>query len=105
MEPIFLRILAMIAFVGSQPEQALFQNGIEAVPKGQREYQQLIAVADSRNPVLAPAISLAACLIVGEEIPRIANRAVVLAHASPATIANVRTPLTPGRHWPDVWLG
>src|ERR1700690_3942769 len=104
-EPIFFRILAVISFITGEPEHALFQDGIAAVPKRGCKHEQLIAVANAGDAVLTPAISLAARLIVREKIPRIAIRAVVLAHGSPRTIADVRSPFTPVRHGADVGFG
>src|ERR1039458_4342090 len=104
-EPVLLRILAVISFIAGEPEHALFENGIAAVPECQSEYEQLIAVADPRNAVLAPAIGLAARLIVRQEIPGVSIRAIVLAYGSPGPVADVRSPLAPGWHALDIGFG
>src|ERR1700684_2688428 len=99
MEPILLYVLAVIPFIAREPKHALLQNRIAPIPKRQCEHEKLIPVIDSRDAVLAPAISLAARMIVRQKIPCIAVSAVILAHASPRAIANVRPPLAPRRHW------
>src|SRR5580658_5100019 len=98
MEPILLHIFAVIPLIRREPKHALFQNRIAAIPKRQRKHQQLIAVADSRDAIVAPAISLAASVIVWQKIPSIAVSAVILANSSPGAIANIRPPLLPRRH-------
>src|SRR6266700_2559277 len=55
-KPVFLDVLAMNAFVAGKTEHSLFQNWITPVPQRQREYEQLIAVADSGNAIFTPAI-------------------------------------------------
>ena len=104
-EPVFFRVLTVVAFIAGEPEHALFQKRIAAVPKGEGEHQQLIAIADSGNAVLTPAINSAARLIVGEGIPRIAIGAIVLTHAAPAPVADIGPPFAPGRLRADIGFG
>ncbi len=104
-EPVLLHILAVISFTAGEPEHALLQNGIAAVPKRQSEYQQLIAVADAGNAVLTPAVGFAACLIVRKKIPGVAIGAIVLAYRSPGPVADVGSPFAPVRHPADVGFG
>ena len=56
-EVVLLHVLAMIAFVCVEAEHALFENGIARVPKGQREAQILMAIADAGDAVLIPPVS------------------------------------------------
>jgi hypothetical protein len=85
----------VIPLAAGEPKHALFQNGVTSVPKRQCENKQLITIADPRNAVLTPAIGLAACLIMCEELPCVAIAAIVLADASPTPIADVRSPSAP----------
>src|SRR5262249_36350919 len=95
-EVVFLDVLAVIALTVGDAEQTLLQDGIDAVPERQGEAESLPIVGDSGQAVLAPVIRARARLIVGEVVPRVAARAVVLAHGSPLTLGEIRTPLLPG---------
>jgi hypothetical protein len=92
---VFLNVFAVVGFVVGQTEKPLFKDGIIAVPQRQREAQHAVTVRNSRQPVLAPAVGARARLVVGEIIPGVAVRAVVLAHGSPLPLAQVRTQLFP----------
>src|SRR5271157_4184661 len=52
-------------------------------------------VGKSHQPVLAPSIGAAACVIVREVFPRPPVGAVVLAHGTPLPFAQIRTPQLP----------
>src|SRR5208283_6143251 len=84
--------LAVIAFIARKPEDALLQDGILLVPQRQREADVLVAVADTGNAVLVPAVSLGSGVIVGKKFPCRAVSAVVFAHRSPGALADVRSP-------------
>jgi hypothetical protein len=71
-EILFLDILAVVALGGRQPEQALLEDGVLAVPEGRGEAEQLVAVADAGDAVLAPAVGLAAGQVVGQVGPGVA---------------------------------
>ena len=55
-EVVLLDVFAVVALAVGQPEQPLLQDRILAVPKRQREAEQLVVVGDSGQPVLAPAV-------------------------------------------------
>src|SRR5262249_23161175 len=95
-EVVFLDVLAVIAFAVGQPEQAFLEDGVLAVPQGQRKAEPLMLVGDAGQAVLAPAIGTRACLVVTEVIPGVAAIAVVLADGAPLSLAEVRPPLLPG---------
>ncbi len=103
-EPVFLGVLAVVAFVAREPEHALFEDGIASIPQGQGEDQKLVTIADAGNAVFTPAIGLAARHVVGEKFPGTTVGAVVLAHAAPGTFADVRSPLAPGRDRAGMFL-
>jgi hypothetical protein len=94
-EVILLQILAVIPLARDQPEWPLLEDRIPAVPQRQREAQHLKTVADSGQPVFAPAIRLAPRHVVREEVPRGAIGAVVLADGAPGSLAEIRSPAMP----------
>ena len=95
-EVVLLHVLAVVPLAVGEPEEPLLEDGILAVPQGQREAEALLVIGDAGDAVLAPAVGAGAGMIVGEEIPGIAVFAVVLAHRSPLPLAEVGPPLLPG---------
>src|SRR5689334_16752670 len=89
---ILFDILAVVALRPGQPKQALLQNGVLLVPKGQRETQQLPPVADAQQSILAPAVSPATGLVVWKIVPGRAACAIVLPHRAPLPVAQVWPP-------------
>src|SRR5262249_36133504 len=59
------------------------------------EAEQLPVVADARDSVLAGPVCPRARLVVREVPPGVAVEAVVLAHRSPLTVAQIRAELAP----------
>ena len=96
-EVILLDVLAVIAFAVGQAEGPLLQDRIAPVPKRQREAQHLMVVADAAQPIFAPTVGARAGLVVGEVVPGVAVVAVVLPDRSPLPLAEVWSPLLPGR--------
>ena len=94
-EVLLLDILAVVAFAGNESEIALLENRIAFIPEGHRPAEDLIAVTEPGDAILAPAIGLRSRQVVGEERPRIAILAVVLAHRGPRAVGEVGTPLVP----------
>src|SRR5205823_8226146 len=94
-EVALLDVLTMIAFGRHQAEVALLENRVALVPEGHRPAEDLIAVTEAGDAVLAPAISLRSGQIVRQKRPGVAVGAVVLTHRSPRAIREVRTPLGP----------
>src|SRR5262249_22125385 len=96
-EVVFLDVLAVIALAVGETEQSLFEDGIVAVPQGEREAELLLIVGYAGQTVLAPAVGAGAGLIVAEVVPGVAAFAVVLADGSPLAFAEIGSPLFPGR--------
>src|SRR5260370_1867761 len=94
-EVVFLDILAVVAFAVGQAEQPLLQNGVLAIPEGQRETESLMIVGNAGDTVLAPAIGARAGLVVAEIVPGVASLAVVLANRAPLAFAQIRPPFLP----------
>jgi len=94
-EVILLHVFPVVAFVSCEPKEALLQDGIAAIPQGQREADALVPVADAADAVFAPAVGARARLVVREILPRRAPLAVILAHGSPFALAEVGSPALP----------
>src|SRR5262249_3254312 len=94
-EVMLLDVFSVVAFVIRQAEQPLFQDRILAVPEGDTEAQVLVAIAETTERILAPAIRPAARVIVGDISPGAAVSGVVFTHGSPGAIADVGAPPLP----------
>ena len=94
-EVIFLDVLAVIALRRRQAEEAFLEDRVLAVPEGGGEAEELIAVADAGDAVLAPAVGLAAGEVVGEVAPGVAVGGIVLADGRPCAVADVGPPPPP----------
>jgi hypothetical protein len=94
-EVVLLHILAVIPFVSVESEEALLENWIAAIPECQTEADKLMAIADSGDAILSPAISPRARMVVWEIFPGGAARAVVFANSSPLPLGQIRTPALP----------
>src|SRR5579863_137613 len=88
----------MIPLLVGQPEKALLQNGVLFIPQCQAEANMLVPIAETGDAVFSPAIRAGARMIVREIIPRVAIRAVVLAHRAPLPLRQIRTPALPMGH-------
>src|SRR5207249_5430254 len=91
----FFHVLAVIALAVGKAEKALLQDRILAVPQRQRETEPALAVGEAEQPVLAPAISAAAGVVVWKILPASAVRRIILAHGGPLALGQVRTPPFP----------
>src|SRR5262249_32319033 len=90
-----LDVLAVVALAVVQPEQALLQDRVLAVPQRNREADMLLDVAEAGDAVLAPAIGAAARMVMGKVAPGVSVGAVVLAHRAPLPLAEVWAPFAP----------
>jgi hypothetical protein len=86
----------VVALGRDHTEQALLEDGVAFVPEREGEDEDLIAVADARQAVLAPTVSAAARRVVGQVVPGVAGGAVVLADGAPRALGDVGTPAPPG---------
>ena len=94
--PVLLDVLAVVALAVRKAEEALFQDGVALVPEGEGEAEALLVVGDPAQAVFAPAIGPRAGLVMGEVVPGVSVRAVVLADRPPLPLAEVGAPLLPG---------
>src|SRR6059058_4446883 len=95
MEVALLDVLAMVRLAGHEAEVALLEDRVLLVPERQRPAEDLVAIAESGDAVLAPSERLRPGEVVRQVRPRIAVRAVVLAHRAPCAVGEIRPPLAP----------
>ena len=93
--PVLLDVLAVVALAVGQPEVALLEHAVVAVPQRDREVQEAVAVADAAQAVLAPPVGALVRLLEGQVRPGVAVGGVVLAHRAPLPSGQVRTPQPP----------
>ncbi len=94
-EVVLLDVLSVVPFGRHQAEETLLQDGIALVPEGQGEAEDLVAVANGGQAVLAPAVGAGARVVMGEVGPGIPALAVVLAHGAPRPLRRVGAPTPP----------
>src|SRR3989442_1712101 len=96
-EVVLLDVLGVVALVAGDAEQALLEDGVAAIPEGQREAEPLVIVRDAGQAVLTPAVGARARVLVGEVFPRRAPGTVVLPHGAPLPLGQIWTPAPPVR--------
>jgi hypothetical protein len=94
-EVILLDVLAVITLAVAQSEQPFLEDRIAPVPQRQRKAEKLTVIGDAGEPVLTPAVSTILRVIMGEVIPSVAVRAVILAHGPPLPLTQIRPPFLP----------
>jgi len=94
--PVLLRVLAVVALVSREAEDAFFQDRVPPVPEAEREAQPLVEVAYPAEPVLAPPVGARARVVVGEVLPRGPALAVVLADGAPGSFGEIGAEPAPG---------
>src|ERR1700756_3229284 len=94
-EVVFLRVLAMAAFVSGETEDPFLQNWITFVPQCEGKANHLSAITDSGQAVFVPAIGARTGMVVWQVFPCIPVRAVVFTHCAPCTFAEVGPPALP----------
>ena len=93
--PVLLGVLAVVALLVGEAEEALLEDGVLAVPEGDRDVEEAEAVADAAEPVLTPAVGPRHGVVEGELRPRVALRRVVLAYGAPLPPRQVGAPESP----------
>ena len=88
-------VLTVAAPLPAEAEEALFEDVVLAVPKGGRHADAALAVGSSPEPVFAPAVGAAACLVVGEILPAFLVAGVVLPDGAPLALGEVGAPAFP----------
>src|SRR5262249_8036543 len=94
-EVVLLHVFAMVPFASGEPEEALFEDRIPAIPQGQGKTEALMIVTEPCQTVFAPAIGPGAGMVMRKKVPRGAVGTVVFAHRPPLTFGEVRPPPPP----------
>src|SRR5262249_61947713 len=84
-----------VPFLSGEAEEPLLEDGVRPVPQRDGEDQRLVAIGDSGDAVLVPAVRAAARMVVRKIVPGGPAGAVVLAHRPPGTLTQVRPPALP----------
>ena len=87
-----LHVLAMVALVARQPEDALLEDGIALVPQRQREADVLPAIGNAGQAVLVPAVDTRAGVVVRKKSPRQFRRGCSLRAPCPRRARSGRGP-------------
>src|SRR5204862_6283551 len=88
-------VLAVIALVAVEPEEALLEDRVALVPERQRQAEPAVAVAETGQAVFVPTVGPATGLLKGKVVPGGSIRAVVLANRTPGPLSQVRPPALP----------
>src|SRR5215208_19678 len=88
-------VLPMVPLIPRQPEQALLQNRVLAIPQRQRKAEILVLIAYPQQPVLTPPKCPRPRLIVRKRLPGGSVLRIVLPHRPPLPLGEVRPPLPP----------
>src|SRR5262249_38570354 len=97
-----LHVLAVVALVAGEPEEALLQDRVASVPEREREAQPALAGGDPAEPVLPPPVRAAGGVVVRQVSPGGPASRVVLAHGAPLPLGEVRSPALPVEDAPGV---
>src|ERR1043165_206599 len=91
----FFYILSVISLWAAQPEEALLQDWVAAIPERQGEAEPTFPVGDTEQAILSPPIRTTPRLIVWEVIPAISVRRIILTHGAPLAFGQIRPPALP----------
>jgi hypothetical protein len=94
-EPVVLDFLPLVSLIAGQPKDPLLEDRIAPIPERQCEAQRLAVVAHPGKPVLVSTVHAGTRMIMREEVPRLAGRAVVLASGPLPTLAQIWPPVPP----------
>src|SRR5437879_12809344 len=83
------------ALAVGQTEPALLEDRVAPVPQCEPEAEIKLVVAEPGDPVLAPAISPTAGVVMRQIFPGITVLAVILPDGAPLTLAEIGAPLAP----------
>src|SRR5215472_2909385 len=92
---VLLNIFAVITFAVREAEEALFQDGVLAIPQRQGKAEILSIVGNTGEPIFAPAICARSCLVVTEIVPGMAILTVVFSNCAPLTLTELWPPFFP----------
>src|SRR6185369_3327386 len=67
--PVLLGVLAVVSLRSGEPEDALLEDRVLAVPQAEGEAERLPLVAEPGQPVIVPAVGPRARMIVRKVVP------------------------------------
>ena len=91
----FLHVLAMVGLSVGKAKDSLFQHFVLMVPECERQADMLLAIRETANSLLAPAVGFGARHLVGNVVPGIAIPAVILPHGTPLPFRQIGAPFFP----------
>ena len=91
----FFDVLPVVSFRPGESEQTFLQDMVATVPECQSKTEAALAVRDSQQTILPPAVSAAPRMLVRKVIPRVAFLGIVFADGGPLTFGEVWTPPFP----------
>src|SRR5712692_11952362 len=94
-EVVLFHILAVIALISGQAEEAFFQDRITPVPERKAEAHHLVAIADSANAVFAPTVGARAGVVMREKFPSGAVGTVIFTDCAPLAFRKIGPPALP----------
>ncbi len=94
-EVVFLYVLTVVGLAVGQPEHALFENRIGAIPQCQGKAEDLFVIANAGDAVFAPLIGAGASLVMREVVPGVTILTVVLTDRTALPLGQVRSPFSP----------
>src|SRR5437660_5069597 len=94
-EVALLHVLAVVAFVAVEAEEPLLEDRVLVVPEHDGKTQAALAITDTEQAVLTPAVHSAARVVVREVGPHVGVRRIVLAHGPPLAFGEIRSPAFP----------
>jgi hypothetical protein len=86
-------VLAVVALTVAEAEEALFENGVFAIPEGYAKAKVLEEIRYACQAIFAPAVHTAMGMVEREVMPGIAIGAIIFAYGAPLALAQVRAPL------------
>ena len=96
-EPVVLDVLTVVALFVGQAVGPFLEDRVAPVPQRDSQADDLVAVTPAGQTVFAPPVGAAARVLEREVRPGIPVGAVVLAHRSPGSLAEVGAPAPPIR--------
>ena len=88
-------VFPVVALVPSETEEALFENGILAIPQRRGKAQSAFAIGPPIEPVLAPAVNTRARVIVWKLRPAMPVWGIIFPHRPPLSLAQIWPPSEP----------
>lgn len=97
-----LDVLAVVPLRIREAEEPLLEDRVLLVPQAEGEAQALLVVGDAEQAVLVPPVGPPTSVVVGERAPGVSAGRIVLAHGTPGSLGQIRSPAPPGHAAPSL---